>query len=58
MSISSFPQKSTQLDLFLNEQETAATRIKSAAEAKYRDAIPRDIVIEIVAEFLDAGDAM
>jgi hypothetical protein len=38
------------------ENETAATRIKGAAEAKYQDTIRLDIVIEIVAGLLDEGE--
>ena len=35
------------------ENETAATRIKSAVEAKYRDTVALDIIIEIVAGLLE-----
>jgi hypothetical protein len=38
------------------ENETAATRIKRAVEAKYRDSIRLEIVIEIVSGLLDEGE--
>jgi hypothetical protein len=38
------------------ENEKAATRIKSAAEAKYHDTVRLDIIIEIAAELLDEGE--
>ena len=38
------------------ENETAATRIKGAAEAKYHDTVRLDIIIEIAAELLDEGE--
>jgi len=38
------------------ELELAATKIKAAIEAKYKDSIPLDAVIEIVAETLNGGE--